>query len=130
MTDETVLVPLPSLIHRLGGERVKQLKYVASQYDCTLNRVRRSRHWQVTGTVSSLTQFLDVLKSLEEESLRSVIKQIESILVSSSLPLESMEARLIKIIDTHPSITLNELMQKTSCSLAQARRARFESDIL
>ncbi|EKG2506605.1 ribosome recycling factor, partial [Vibrio vulnificus] len=49
VNEQLVVIALPSLIHRIGGEMTKHLKSVAADHGCELKRVRRSRHWQISG---------------------------------------------------------------------------------
>lgn len=47
--NEDITISLPSLIHRIGRDAVKQAQGIAKQYDCELKRVRRSRNWCIVG---------------------------------------------------------------------------------
>ncbi|MEF1339629.1 ribosome recycling factor family protein, partial [Vibrio rotiferianus] len=59
MKDTTITIPLPSLIHRIGGDNAKRAKAIAVEKKCELKRIRRSRNWQITGEALDLKAFLD-----------------------------------------------------------------------
>ncbi|AXN30729.1 ribosome recycling factor family protein [Vibrio coralliilyticus] len=129
MPSENLVVSLPSLIHRIGGDANKQLRIVAKQHDCELKRVRRSRNWQLIGQPEAL---LDLFNNLSEQSTEFdfVLSKLNVQISQSVKPRESTEERLKRILLADPTITLTELMERTGCSLSEARTARFESEIL
>jgi len=119
----TVIIAFPSLIRRIGGDSVKLLREVAAQCRCSLKRVRRSRHWQLTGKAEHLSVLVEQLKEAENtQEFPFFIEKIEQEIapyIQQSLPI-----RLAQIIATNPAITLAEMMEKTGCTIAQARLAR------
>ncbi|GGB73796.1 ribosome recycling factor [Shewanella inventionis] len=120
-----ITINLPSLIHRIGGEKTKQAKAIAQQYQCGLKRVRRSRHWVLGGEAMSIQAFVVCLQALNDDGLLYLTKKIQTALSHHSDKLEPLDAKLLRLINQNPGITLGELMQATQCTQAQARIARF-----
>ncbi|EIV8493595.1 ribosome recycling factor family protein [Vibrio vulnificus] len=123
-----IVIALPSLIHRIGGEMTKHLKSVAADHGCELKRVRRSRHWQISGEALALQAFYDQVRRLEEDSASYLVKKMQLALASHSEKLEPLEDKLQRLVMENPAITLAELMSQTHCSLSQARSARFSAE--
>lgn len=130
MKDTTITIPLPSLIHRIGGDHAKRAKAIAIEQGCELKRVRRSRNWQISGDALHIRAFADHIKAEEPEVMRFVINKLESGLTKHSDKLEPLEAKLIRLVLENPNITLAELMSETNCTVVQARAARFEAEML
>ncbi|EHH2473740.1 ribosome recycling factor family protein [Vibrio vulnificus] len=128
VNEQLVVIALPSLIHRIGGEMTKQLKSVAAEHGCELKRVRRSRHWQISGEALALQAFYDQVRRLEGDSASYLVKKMQLALVSHSEKLEPLEDKLQRLVMENPAITLAELMSQTHCSLSQARSARFSAE--
>ncbi|HAS6182811.1 TPA: ribosome recycling factor [Vibrio vulnificus] len=126
--DTIIVIALPSLIHRIGGETTKYLKSVAADHGCELKRVRRSRHWQIAGEALALQAFYDQVRRLEEDSASYLVKKMQLALASHSEKLEPLEDKLQRLVMENPAITLAELMSQTHCSLSQARSARFSAE--
>ncbi|EHH0849806.1 ribosome recycling factor [Vibrio vulnificus] len=126
--DTIIVIALPSLIHRIGGEVTKHLKSVAADHGCELKRVRRSRHWQISGEALALQAFYDQVRRLEGDSASYLVKKMQLALVSHSEKLEPLEDKLQRLVMENPAITLAELMSQTHCSLSQARSARFSAE--
>ncbi|EGQ7832385.1 ribosome recycling factor [Vibrio vulnificus] len=128
VNEQLVVIALPSLIHRIGGEMTKHLKSVAADHGCELKRVRRSRHWQISGEALALQAFYDQVRRLEEDSASYLVKKMQLALASHSEKLEPLEDKLQRLVMENPAITLAELMSQTHCSLSQARSARFSAE--
>ncbi|OJI47992.1 ribosome recycling factor family protein [Vibrio vulnificus] len=128
VNEQLVVIALPSLIHRIGGEKTKHLKSVAADHGCELKRVRRSRHWQIAGEALALQAFYDQVRRLEENSASYLVKKMQLALASHSEKLEPLEDKLQRLVMENPAITLAELMSQTHCSLSQARSARFSAE--
>ncbi|MCA3891077.1 ribosome recycling factor family protein [Vibrio vulnificus] len=128
VNEQLVVIALPSLIHRIGGEMTKHLKSVAADHGCELKRVRRSRHWQISGEALALQAFYDQVRRLEEDSASYLVKKMQLALASHSEKLEPLEDKLQRLVMENPAITLTELMSQTHCSLSQARSARFSAE--
>lgn len=130
MQDTTIIIPLPSLIHRIGGDHAKRAKAIAAEKKCEMKRIRRSRNWQIAGEALDLKAFLDHIRAEEAEPMRFMISKIEVGLTKHSDKLEPLEAKLVRLVSENPNITLAELMSETNCTIAQARTARFEAEML
>ncbi len=124
---EILSIPFPSFIRRVGGEKAKQLKEIALEYQCNLKRVRRSRNWQLNGKANQLGLFMQSLKGCElVDDYPFIAEKIREALlpyIQASLP-----ERLAELVTADPTITLAELMEKTGCTIAQARLAREEAE--
>lgn len=130
MKSTKITISLPSLIHRIGGEQAKRAKAVAMEIGCELKRVRRSRNWQVSGEALDLKRFQEHIKAEESEELRFLINKLEVGLTAHQDKLEPLEAKLVRLVLQSPNVTLAELMAETNCTIAQARAARFEAEML
>jgi len=112
----------------MGGDRVKILKETALQFYCELKRIRRSRNWQLQGNVDNLEQFAQQLKGRDvvQDSPFFVEKVLDSVRphLQDSLPVH-----LAQLVANNPAITLAELMEKTGCTIVQARLARDEEEL-
>ena len=130
--NDDISISLPSLIHRIGREAVKQAQAIATQYDCELKRVRRSRNWCIVGAaiqIQSCTARLQAEQLLMADgAFRYLIQKLESALLQHADKLEPLDAKLIRLITDNPAITLGELMQQTQCTITEARLARFQAD--
>lgn len=135
--NDDISISLPSLIHRIGREAVKQAQAIATQYDCELKRVRRSRNWCIVGAAIKIQSCSAHLQSepLLAQQLTAIdgqfgylIKKLESALLQHADKLEPLDAKLNRLITDNPAITLGELMQLTQCTITEARLARFQAD--
>ncbi|MGI2138764.1 ribosome recycling factor family protein [Shewanella baltica] len=135
--NDNISISLPSLIHRIGREAVKQAQVIATQYDCELKRVRRSRNWCMVGEaikIQSCSAHLQSEPLLAQQLIANdgqfgyLIKKLESALLQHADKLEPLDAKLIRLIADNPAITLGELMQLTQCTITEARLARFQAD--
>ncbi|NRB22785.1 ribosome recycling factor family protein [Shewanella sp.] len=130
---EDIIVSLPSLIHRIGREEVKQAKAIARQYHCELKRVRRSRNWSLSGGAISIQSYSAGLKTqgLKMENAGGfgyLMQKIDTGLLDHTDKLEPLEAKLARLLTDNPNITLAELIHITDCTTAEARQARFYAD--
>lgn len=123
-----ICIQLPSLVHRIGGEQVKQAKAMALELRCELKRIRRSRHWQLEGQSGSVMDLLIILRQSHAEPMAFLIKKIDESLIATQTKPESKVAILERLISNNPDITLTDLMLQTDCTMAEARHARFTSD--
>ena len=128
--NDDISISLPSLIHRIGREAVKQAQAIVLQHDCELKRVRRSRNWCIGGQAIAIQHCVANLKAKgKADEFRFLIQKLETALLQHTDKLEPLEVKLIRLINENPSITLGELIQLTQCTIAEARLARFEADI-
>ncbi|WP_415679616.1 ribosome recycling factor family protein [Vibrio diazotrophicus] len=125
---EKITVFFPSLVRRIGGEKTKELKAIATEHKCELKRIRRSRNWQISGFFEQLSDYNQQLK------VAGIVTDTPFIVekISEALkPYEqaSLPERLAALISKNENITLAELMDKTGCTIAQARLARDENEL-
>ena len=127
---DDISIPLPSLIHRIGREAVKRAQAIAVQKGCELKRVRRSRNWSITGQAIAIQSCCGELTAQSDAAeFAFMIKKIDSGLLQHADKLEPLSAKLVRLINQNPAITLGELMQQTQCSISEARLARFEAEL-
>ncbi|MFB2660935.1 ribosome recycling factor family protein [Shewanella mangrovisoli] len=127
---DDISIPLPSLIHRIGREAVKRAQAIAVQEGCELKRVRRSRNWSITGQAIAIQSCCAELKAQSDiTEFAFMIKKIDSGLLQHADKLEPLGAKLVRLINQNPAITLGELMQQTQCTMSEARLARFEAEL-
>ncbi|MCL1119748.1 ribosome recycling factor family protein [Shewanella seohaensis] len=127
---DDISIPLPSLIHRIGREAVKRAQAIAVQKGCELKRVRRSRNWSITGQAIAIQSCCVELKGQSDTAeFAFMIKKIDSGLLQHADKLEPLGAKLVRLINQNPAITLGELMQQTQCTMSEARLARFEAEL-
>ncbi|ABK49715.1 conserved hypothetical protein [Shewanella sp. ANA-3] len=127
---DDISIPLPSLIHRIGREAVKRAQAIAVQNGCELKRVRRSRNWSITGQAIAIQSCCAELTAQSDTAeFAFMIKKIDSGLLQHADKLEPLGAKLIRLINQNPAITLGELMQQTQCTMSEARFARFEAEL-
>ncbi|GIU24492.1 ribosome recycling factor family protein [Shewanella sp. MBTL60-007] len=130
--NQEIAISLPSLIHRIGREVVKQAQLFAKQYNCELKRVRRSRNWGLTGEavqIQALSQHLKTQQlSAGTTEFAYLIRKVDTALLSHADKLEPLAAKLVRLIEQDPNITLAELIHLTDCTQAEARTARFEAE--
>lgn len=84
----------------------------------------------MTGDALDLNALLGHIKVEDPEALRFMINKLEAGLVAHQDKLEPLEAKLVRLVLQNPNITLAELMEATNCTIAQARSARFEAEML
>ena len=127
---DDISIPLPSLIHRIGREAAKRAQAMALKHACELKRIRRSRNWSITGQAIAIQACCGELKvEGEAAEFAFMIKKIDTALLQHADKLEPLGAKLIRLINQNPAITLGELMQQTQCSITEARLARFEAEL-
>ncbi|QYJ70817.1 ribosome recycling factor family protein [Shewanella sp. FJAT-51649] len=127
---DDISIPLPSLIHRIGREAVKRAQAIAVQKGCELKRIRRSRNWSITGQAIAIQSCCAELKAQSDiTEFAFMIKKIDSGLLQHADKLEPLGAKLVRLINQNPAITLGELMQQTQCTMSEARLARFEAEL-
>lgn len=126
---DDISIPLPSLIHRSGREAVKLAQAIALQKGCELKRIRRSRNWSITGQAIAIQACcVEIQTKNDNAEFGFMIKKINTALLQHADKLEPLGAKLIRLINQNPVITLGELMQQTQCTMTEARLARFEAD--
>ncbi|KHD23847.1 hypothetical protein NM09_15155 [Vibrio caribbeanicus] len=109
-------ITLNSFVHRVGDKSA--VLALACQLNCQLKRIRRSRHWQLTGEEDALRTLMTLLDS---EANLWIIKAIEKHLPAPSITPE-------QLLENNPTMSVSQLVSESGCSLAQAREAidKFE----
>ncbi len=108
-----ITIILPSFLRK--SLKAYALKALIRDHSCTLNRVGRSRNWQLTGTKDQLEQIVHDIAHSNEESWQWLVKKL-----SSHVEYTTHES-LLALAKRNPNITVNELITKSNCTLAQAR---------
>lgn len=108
-----ITIILPSFLRK--SLKAYALKALIRDHGCTLNRIGRSRNWQLTGTTEQLEQIVHDIAHSNEESWQWLVKKL-----SSHVEYTTHES-LLALAKRNPNITVNELMTKSNCTLAQAR---------
>ena len=124
MSNEQLIIPFPSLVQKIGSERVREIRLIAEQHSCILKRIRRSRNWQLSGERCHLSELLKVLGGLYQTEDFVLVKLYQHL-----MPYEKgvQDNRLLQeMIRSDPSLTAAELMEKTGCTLVEVRLARTE----
>jgi hypothetical protein len=105
---------LPSFIRRVL--KAYAIKTLIRQQGCELNRIGRSRNWRLQATFEQLEQTINVIEASEEASWLWVATHLSKQRKNLSFDM------LVTVALKKPSITVTELMQRTDCTIAEARR--------
>ena len=109
-----ISIILPSFLRK--SLKAYALKALIREHGCTLNRIGRSRNWQLKGTTDQLELVINDIAKIDEASWQWLIKKL-----SSHIEYSTHES-LLALAKRNPNITVNELMTKANCTLAQARQ--------
>ncbi|PAJ74353.1 hypothetical protein CJF42_10995 [Pseudoalteromonas sp. NBT06-2] len=108
-------IPLNSFVRRTQDRT--QLKVLVLNTGALLKRKGRSRNWILQADCSQISEILYKAQQVEEPSWQWFISELEK-----HKPQLSVN-ELVNLIKQEPLITLNQLIVKTDCTLAQAREA-------
>ena len=108
------VINLPSLLRKVI--KAYALKAGIRDCGCELYRIGRSRNWQLKATFEQIEAIIDFILTSEEPSWQ----WLAAFLASQRQTLSHDE--LIRIAKITPSITVNQLMARTDCTIAQARK--------
>lgn len=111
--DKKVTISLPSFLRRTM--KAYELKAHIRQQGCELNRIGRSRNWQLKANFSQLQNIIAFVDLSSEPSWLWLAK----LLRNEYKHLTHDE--LIKIASTLTNVTINTLIARTDCTIAQAR---------
>ncbi|WP_341274631.1 ribosome recycling factor family protein [Shewanella maritima] len=125
--NSVISIGFPALIHRIGREQAQTLKLIAVNFSCELKRVRRSRNWQLQGEAHQVQAVLEHVQTLGD-SYSYFTTRLAKAMVPHADKLETIEVKLVRLINASPNLTLAELIAMTQCTEAQARTARFNAD--
>lgn len=107
-------ITLPSFLRRVL--KAYALKALIRQQGCELNRIGRSRNWQLKATFEQLEQVIEVIEQSEEQSWQWVASHLCKQRKNLGFDM------LLSIAQKKSGITVSELMQRTDCTIAEARR--------
>ena len=107
-------ITLPSFLRRVL--KAYALKSLIRAQGCELNRIGRSRNWQLKATFEQLEQTVYLIQQSEEVSWQWVAVHISKQRKNLGLDM------LLAIAQKKPGITISELMQRTDCTIAEARK--------
>ena len=105
---------MPSFLRRVL--KAYALKSLIRAQGCELNRIGRSRNWQLKATFEQLEQTVYLIQQSEEVSWQWVAVHISKQRKNLGLDM------LLAIAQKKPGITISELMQRTDCTIAEARK--------
>lgn len=92
------------------------LKSYIRQQGCELQRIGRSRHWLLTANFEQLHAIITFIDLSNEPSWLWVAKQLKSEYKHLS------HDELLRIAATIDNVTINSLVARSDCTIAQARQ--------
>lgn len=106
-----IVIRLNSFVHRVPDKAL--LITQAAKCGCQLKRIRRSRNWQLSGEEAQLKVLIALLI---DEAHQWIVKEIDKALPKPEICLASL-------IEKTPSVTVNQLVAQTGCTMSDARQA-------
>lgn len=106
-------VTLPSFLRRTMKAYV--LKAHIRQQGCELHRIGRSRNWQIKADFEQLQAIIDFVDSSNEPSWLWLAKLLRNEYKHLT------HGELLRIASTLEEITINSLIARSDCTIAQAR---------
>lgn len=107
-------VILNSFVHRVPDK--SHVLALAHQTGCQLKRIRRSRNWLLSGQEDQLRLLSGLLNQAPH---LWIVKAIDTALPQPVVNLQALIAET-------PTLTVNQLVKQTGCSLSEARQALDE----
>ena len=105
---------LPSFLRRIM--RAYALKAEIRQLGCDLHRIGRSRNWRLIGTTEQFYEIIHIIETSDEQSWLWLAKKLRQ--ETQKLTHD----HLLNIAKKNDGITINELIAKTDCTVAEARK--------
>lgn len=102
---------LNNFLHRIDCKATMLALF--SEHGCKVKRIRRSRNWLLTGEQD---QLLKISTKLQQQKSMWIAKAIDNALPKATISLA-------EVLRLHPTITVNQLMVETNCTLIEARHA-------
>lgn len=96
------------------------LKSLLRSTGCELSRLGRSRNWRLIATQQQLQEIILLIGNSNEPSWQWLVPFL------THYKAQISHQELLVMIKHKPEITLNELLARTDCTLAQARKALDE----
>jgi len=112
--EKTNVITLPSFLRRVM--KAYAIKAYIRQQGCELNRIGRSRNWQLKANFTQLQAIITFIDLSGEESWLWLTKLLRCQYQHLS------HAELIKVAATLEEVTLSALISRTDCTIAQARQ--------
>lgn len=113
-TSPTPYVALPSFIRRI--DKADKLKSLIRAQGCELNRIGRSRHWRLNASFEQIEAVISAIEVSKEASWQWLVIHLTKQHKDLSFDM------LLSIAKKKPTITLSELMLRTDCTIAEARK--------
>ena len=107
-------INLPSFLRRTM--KAYAIKVKIREEGCELNRIGRSRNWQLKANTSQIQSIVSFIEQEEESSWLWLAK-----LLRQQFQHLSHEA-LVSLANRQKTITVTNLMAQTDCTIAQARK--------
>ncbi|MFT6920872.1 MAG: hypothetical protein ACJA2G_003527 [Cognaticolwellia sp.] len=107
-------IALPSFLRRVL--KAYALKALIREQGCEISRIGRSRNWQLKATFQQLEQTISLIEQSEETSWQWLATHLSKQRKSLGFDM------LLTIAQNKPEITVSELIQRTDCTIAEARR--------
>lgn len=107
-------ITLPSFLRRVF--KAYALKSLIREQGCELSRIGRSRNWQLKATFEQLEAIIETIESSEEPSWQWLATHLSKQRKNLGFDM------LVSIAKKKPGITVTELMKRTDCTIAEARR--------
>lgn len=106
-----ISIQLNSFVRRVDDK--ERILALALKEECRLKRIRRSRHWQLSGTELQLNHFKAGLIDIADYWIKQAVEK--------ALPKKQLS--LQECLLSQPNITVNQLVAETECTVAEARQA-------
>jgi hypothetical protein len=116
------VINLPSLLRKVI--KAYALKAGIRDCGCELYRIGRSRNWQLKATFEQIEQVVDFILSSEEPSWQWLANHLKNQRQTLS------HDELVRIAKIKPDITVNQLISRTDCTIAEARKVIDELEWL
>ena len=107
-------ITLPSFLRKTL--KAYALKAEIRALGCELHRIGRSRNWQLKASFEQIEAIIVFIEQSEEKSWYWLANHLRK-----QYQMLSHDC-LLKIAKQKPGITVNELMARTDCTIAQARQ--------
>ncbi|WP_258872206.1 ribosome recycling factor family protein [Thalassotalea euphylliae] len=115
-------IVLPSFLRKTM--KAYALKAAIRECGCELNRIGRSRNWRLIADKYQLQDIIDFIEANDEQSWLWLAKHLKA--QQETLTHDD----LVFIAKQNTGITVNQLIAKTDCTAAQARRVIDELEFL
>jgi hypothetical protein len=111
-------IQLNNFLHRIDCKTT--IIELVTQQSCNLKRIRRSKHWSLTGNQNQLVAVSEQLIQLKTLWIAEAINK--------ALPKPTFD--LTAIVQANPDMTINRLIAETGCTLIEARAALDKAEDL